>query len=199
MPPGSGLQIRPQAPHSPRPKECPREERPFERRDGFLLVRRMARIQEIPAAAAIILIQRRIISRCLFDSQRGNCDIAAMIRISSAKVRRVRRFSTSEFARIKASNPGYACLPDADHPSIGPGNGGVTGMPYAPALILAAPDAITRHAAAMPVRAAAAERKRRRCRRRDGRNNHDTEQYSFQRFHECPPFCAAASSRCLGI
>jgi hypothetical protein len=65
----------------------------------------MARIQEIPAADAIILIQRRIISRCLFDSPRDNYDIAAMIRISSVKVRRMRKFSTSEFVRMKASSP----------------------------------------------------------------------------------------------
>jgi hypothetical protein len=81
MPPGSGLQIRPQAPHSPRPKECPREERPFERRDEFLLVQRGELFQEIPAARAIPLIQQRIISRCLFDSRRGKYGIVAMIRL----------------------------------------------------------------------------------------------------------------------
>jgi hypothetical protein len=49
-------------------------------------------IQEIPAEGAIPLIQQRIISRALFDSRRGNCGIAAMIRSFVAKVRREREF-----------------------------------------------------------------------------------------------------------
>ncbi len=37
------------------------------------LVQQAGWIQEIPAAGANSLIQQRIISRCLFDSRRGNC------------------------------------------------------------------------------------------------------------------------------
>jgi hypothetical protein len=61
-----------------------------------------------------------------------------------------------------------AKLPDADHSAVGPANGGMAGMLDAPALILAAPDALAGHAAAVPVRAAAAERGRRRNRRPQG-------------------------------
>jgi hypothetical protein len=41
------------------------------------------------------LIQQRIILRCLFDSRRGNYDIAAMIGDFSAKLRKVWMFFDS--------------------------------------------------------------------------------------------------------
>jgi hypothetical protein len=70
---------------------------------GGASTRRAGRIQEIPAADAIPLIHQRIISRCLFDSPRGNCDIAAMIRSFCAKMRRARTFlnSAASVARIE--------------------------------------------------------------------------------------------------
>src|SRR6185437_11847314 len=97
MPPGSGLQIRPRVPRSPRSKECPREERPFERRDGFLLVRQAIWIQENPAAAAIPLMGRDSFV-CLIR-RRGNCGIAAMILLCAANSRMCLRFLDSQFVR----------------------------------------------------------------------------------------------------
>jgi hypothetical protein len=57
------------------------------------LVRRGMRIQEIPPAGAIYLIRQRIISHSLFDSERSDCDTAAMIRALSIKLRKVGTFS----------------------------------------------------------------------------------------------------------
>jgi hypothetical protein len=45
-------------------------------------------IQEIPEARAIPLIQQRIISRCLFDTERAKYGIAAMIRIFALRCRK---------------------------------------------------------------------------------------------------------------
>jgi len=53
----------------------------------------------------------RVFLRCLFDSRVGNCDIAAMIRILSAKVRRVQAFSncgSERGARYRVQGFGYA-------------------------------------------------------------------------------------------
>ena len=86
MPPWSGLQIRPQAPHSPRPKECPREERPFERRVALLLVQRAEWIQEIPAGSFIPLIRCKLFSAvCLI---RGVTIVARRLEWGDSHLRR---------------------------------------------------------------------------------------------------------------
>src|ERR1700746_3635955 len=72
-------------------------------------------------------------------------------------------------------------LPDADQRSAGPGNRGTTRMAHAPGLILAAPDTLARHAAAMEVRTTAAQRERGRDRRRQGGGKNDDSGGGAQR------------------
>jgi len=84
----------PSAPRAPQPAPpaLVTGRRPCKGARCTLLVRRGVWIQEIPADAVIPLMWRESFFAVCLIRRRGNCGIAAMVRIIVAKVRRVRAF-----------------------------------------------------------------------------------------------------------
>lgn len=86
-----GRTLHPRAPQ-PAPPALVTGRRPCKGARCTLLVRRGVWIQEIPADAVIPLMWRESFFAVCLIRRRGNCGIAAMVRIIVAKVRRVRAF-----------------------------------------------------------------------------------------------------------